>query len=365
MSRILIVEDQRDVRRMLRAGIETLDPDIRIVDVPSGEEAMLLIAVQPFDLVIIDVRLPGISGLELKKRAQYQNPGLKLILITGVTDPDVRQEVAKAGADAYFFKPLEMNVFLDAVEGFLDLGEKVQTPHVDEGEGETAEVNLSERLSGLRHALNAVSVLLLDDRGIVMAGAGDIPDPNIESHLVPALMSAFSAACKVSRFLGKDLPENLLFFAGERYDLHLAQVGHNVALLVVTPAATGTDKSFDTQVRNGILGAIDDLVNILGKIGVPGLTGESDLDQAALPGTDASFFPGAEPVPENASAQEEPDPQIEEIFSQAPEAGMKPAEVEAFWDSLAEVDVQPGVISADAITYDQARSLGLTPEEED
>jgi DNA-binding NarL/FixJ family response regulator len=363
MSRILIVEDQRDVRRMLRAGIETLDSDIRIVDVPSGEEAMLLIAVQPFDLVIIDVRLPGISGLELKKRAHYQNPDLKLILITGVTDASVRQEVAEAGADAYFFKPLEMNVFLDTVEGFLDLGEQVQPAHVDEGEGETAEVNLSGRLSGLRQALNAVSVLLLDDRGVVMAGAGDIPDPHIESHLVPALMSAFSAASKVSRFLGKDMPENLLFFAGERYDLHLAQVGQNVALLVVTPAS-GTDKSFHTQVRNGILEAIDDLVNILGKIGVPGLTGESGLDQAALPGTDASSFPGPEPAPENVSTQEEPDPQIEEIFSQAPEAGMEPAEVEAFWDSLAEADVQPGVISADAITYDQARSLGLTPEEE-
>jgi len=363
MSRILIVEDQRDVRRMLRAGIETLDPDIRIVDVPSGEEAMLLIAVQPFDLVIIDVRLPGISGLELKKRARYQNPDLKLVLITGVTDPEVRQEVAKAGADAYFFKPLEMNAFLEAIERFLDLEVEVQPAKTAEQEQQIAEVNLSERLSGLRQALNAISVLLLDDRGIVMAGAGDIPGPNIESHLVPALMSAFSAASKVSHFLGKDMPENVLFFAGDRYDLHLAQIGQNMALLVVTSSA-GVEKSFYTQVRSEIPEAIDDLVKILGKIGVPGLTGGPDQEQAKVPGIEGGFPSEAEPSSERLPAQEQLDPHIEEIFSQVPETGMKPADVDAFWDSLAEADAGPGVINADAITYDQARSLGLTPEEE-
>jgi DNA-binding NarL/FixJ family response regulator len=363
MSRILIVEDQRDVRRMLRAGIETLNPDIRIVDVPSGEEAMLLIAVQPFHLVIIDVRLPGISGLELKKRAQYQNPDLKLILITGVTDPEVRQEVAKAGADAYFFKPLEMNAFLDTVEGFLELGEETPSPQAEEQEQQTVEVNLSERLSGLRQAINALSVLLLDDRGIIMAGAGDIPDPNIESHLVPALMAAFSAASKVSRFLGKDMPENLLFFAGDRFDLHLAQVGQSVALLVVT-SSVEVDKSAHTQVRSEILEAIDDLVNILERIGVPGLTGGPAQEPAAVSTIEGGVPSEGDPSPERLSAQEEPDPQIEEIFSQVPETGMEPADVEAFWDSLAQADAEPGVINADAITYDQARRLGLTPEEE-
>lgn len=363
MSRILIVEDQRDVRRMLRAGIETLNPDIRIVDVPSGEEAMLLIAVQPFDLVIIDVRLPGISGLELKKRAQYQNPGLKLILITGVTDPEVRQEVAEAGADAYFFKPLEMNAFLDTIEGFLELGGEGPSPQAEEQEQQTAEVNLSERLSGLRQTINALSVLLLDDRGIVMAGAGDIPDPNIESHLVPTLMAAFSAASKISRFLGKEIPENLLFFAGDRYDLHLAQVGQNVALLAVTASAE-VDKSAYAQVHSEILEAIDDLVNILERIGVPGLTGGLAQEPAAASVLESGFPADAEHPSDRGVAQEEPDPQIEELFSQFPETGMEPADVEAFWDSLAQADAEPGVINADAITYDQARRLGLTPEEE-
>ena len=66
--------------------------------------------------------MPGISGLELLERAQAKNPGLKLILITGVIDPQVRKQVSQAGAEAFFFKPLEMPDFLGAVERCLGLG---------------------------------------------------------------------------------------------------------------------------------------------------------------------------------------------------------------------------------------------------
>ncbi len=82
---VLIVDDQRDARSVLRAGLETLESRLKITDVPSGEEAILVIASQPIDLLVADIRLPGISGLELKERARMRNPDLKVILITGVT----------------------------------------------------------------------------------------------------------------------------------------------------------------------------------------------------------------------------------------------------------------------------------------
>ena len=58
-----------------------------MVDVPSGEEALLVASRRPVDLLIADVRLPGISGLELMARVHKRNPELKTILITGLTDP--------------------------------------------------------------------------------------------------------------------------------------------------------------------------------------------------------------------------------------------------------------------------------------
>ena len=125
---VLIVDDQRDARSVLRAGLETLETRLKVTDVPSGEEAILVIASQPIDLLVADIRLPGITGLELKERARMRNPELKVILITGVTDPRIREKVARAGAEAFFYKPVEMGDFLDAVERCLGLKGEVRQP---------------------------------------------------------------------------------------------------------------------------------------------------------------------------------------------------------------------------------------------
>ena len=100
--RVLVVDDQRDVRRVLRAGLESLGSHFQVTDVPSAEEALLVVAIQPVDLLIADVRLPGLSGLELRQRVLVNNPDLKMILITGATDPEIRRQVETAGADARF-----------------------------------------------------------------------------------------------------------------------------------------------------------------------------------------------------------------------------------------------------------------------
>jgi CheY-like chemotaxis protein len=59
---VLIVDDHRDVRQTLRAGLETLGQGIQVTDVPSGEEAILVLSRQP-NLLVADVRLPGITSL--------------------------------------------------------------------------------------------------------------------------------------------------------------------------------------------------------------------------------------------------------------------------------------------------------------
>ena len=63
--RILIVDDQRDITRMLRLAVEALGRGYSVADVPSAEEALLEVRRAAVDLLITDLRLPGISGLEL------------------------------------------------------------------------------------------------------------------------------------------------------------------------------------------------------------------------------------------------------------------------------------------------------------
>ena len=104
--RILIVEDQREVSRLLHSALDTLEYKLEIVEIPSGEEAILDSSRNAIDLLVSDYRLPGITGIELMRKVRSYRPKVKVILITGQTDPKIRLQVAEAGADAFFAKPV-------------------------------------------------------------------------------------------------------------------------------------------------------------------------------------------------------------------------------------------------------------------
>jgi two-component system response regulator RpfG len=129
-ERIIIVDDQIEATRLVQKNLELLSEEFQISNAFSGEEALLELTSGNTDLLIADFRLPGISGLELMQRFKTHNPGGKVILISGVTDPKIRQQVAQAGADAFFFKPIDMPEFLDAVERALGLVETILPPEL-------------------------------------------------------------------------------------------------------------------------------------------------------------------------------------------------------------------------------------------
>lgn len=122
LKRILIVDDQHEMRQVLRAALATLSHRLELIDVPSGEEAMLVLSKNRFDLLVLDIRLAGISGLELLSVVMKTDPDLKIILVTGIADLELREKISHAGADAYFFKPIEMPEFLDTVQRLLSGG---------------------------------------------------------------------------------------------------------------------------------------------------------------------------------------------------------------------------------------------------
>ncbi len=121
----MIVDDQSEVSRLLKSALGTLKQDFEIVEMPSGEEAILEATHKKIDLLVADYRLSGISGLQLMKKIRVKHPSVKVILITGMSDPNVRKEVAQAGADAFFIKPIPIADFLDSVERVLGLVETI------------------------------------------------------------------------------------------------------------------------------------------------------------------------------------------------------------------------------------------------
>ena len=116
---ILIVDDEWMNRELLEAYLKM--GGYRVGQANSGERALDMIAQEPPALVILDVRLSGISGLEVCRRlkASAATCAIPILMVTALESPDDQQQAADAGADAFIAKPFEMETLLAQIRAAL------------------------------------------------------------------------------------------------------------------------------------------------------------------------------------------------------------------------------------------------------
>ncbi len=107
MKPILIVEDEAIMRESLRDWLT--DGGYQVETAGEGEEALRTIAEHDFGVVILDLRLPGMDGLELLREARAKRPQLKGIIITAYPSIQTAVEAIKEGAVDYLTKPFDLN----------------------------------------------------------------------------------------------------------------------------------------------------------------------------------------------------------------------------------------------------------------
>jgi DNA-binding NarL/FixJ family response regulator len=98
---ILIVEDHDAVRRALRDWLEVEFPQYRVIEVASGEEAIALTRSESPRLVVMDITLPGMSGIEATRQIKAILPSAHVVMLTIHDDDTHRAYAAAAGASAY------------------------------------------------------------------------------------------------------------------------------------------------------------------------------------------------------------------------------------------------------------------------
>jgi len=107
VPRILIVEDSPTMRALLVSALEDLDAPVKIVEVESGFEALRVLPRERFDLILTDINMPDINGLELvsfvKNEDQYRS--IPLIIVSTEGSERDREKGMSLGADAYVIKP--------------------------------------------------------------------------------------------------------------------------------------------------------------------------------------------------------------------------------------------------------------------
>jgi CheY-like chemotaxis protein len=303
MKRVLIVDDAIDLARLLQDALKTVHPDIPISVVPSAEEALLESTRFTLDLLVTDLRLPGMSGLELIRKIRVRQPNVKVILMTGLRPDDrLYKQKEEVPPDIFLRKPIMMPDFIEAIDRLLGLSSLPAKPALEKpaqeklvpeksqpkSEKETAtlaaagaadilkemaavmpgvpaepapkspprtatgmlklsvepptqpvETGLAGVLSRLRTSLGALSAMLLDERGRPVAQAGNLPDLQVEEVLAPPLMASVSAGAKISYLLGQTAAQAVHAYRGASVDLVVAPVGQYV-LLVVLQAGRST-----------------------------------------------------------------------------------------------------------------------------
>src|SRR5690349_14919129 len=123
-GRILIVDDEESLRRVLQVQLENRGHEISLAK--NGLEVLALLADSPYDLVLTDLRMPGLSGLELLKRIRANHPGTEVILLTAFGTIENAVEAMQSGAYHYVTKPVRFDELAIVVERALERSRMIE-----------------------------------------------------------------------------------------------------------------------------------------------------------------------------------------------------------------------------------------------
>jgi DNA-binding response OmpR family regulator len=103
-ARVLIIEDDEEMRSLLKDFF--VEEGFETDSVSNGYDALGILIKKPFDLVITDIRMPGLTGLDILPRIRKLQPGVSIILITAFGSEEVRRRAYERGATLYLEKPI-------------------------------------------------------------------------------------------------------------------------------------------------------------------------------------------------------------------------------------------------------------------
>jgi len=111
--RVLLVEDDEDNRELMAEVLASSGCDV--VSVPNGQEGLAKVAAAPFDVVVTDVGMPGMGGLELAKAVRAMAPAVAIVVVTGWAERDDIASARGKHVDAVLIKPVEPDALTQTV----------------------------------------------------------------------------------------------------------------------------------------------------------------------------------------------------------------------------------------------------------
>jgi DNA-binding NtrC family response regulator len=118
--RVLLVDDESEFLEPMAARLRRRQIACTIAQ--SGELALEALAHTPHDCAVVDVKMPGMDGLELLRRVRQHHPRTPVVLLTGHASVDLGVQGIELGAFEYLMKPVDLDELLDVIRRAVDAG---------------------------------------------------------------------------------------------------------------------------------------------------------------------------------------------------------------------------------------------------
>ncbi len=175
-SRILVVDDELVVVSLVKEALE--EDGYTLSMATNGKEALGLMEQEEFDLIISDIRMPKMDGIELVSKARQIQPGISVIFMTAFANLDSAKDAIKQGAVDYIMKPFELHEMRQAVEQAFALREQAAKSDSDSHLEHLSDLNqvlyeVGDKRSLLIESLRFALVHSDADRGVVLHWSKD------------------------------------------------------------------------------------------------------------------------------------------------------------------------------------------------
>ncbi len=155
MAKILIVEDEKAIRNVLRNILQDENKTFEIDEAEHGKHAIDKLSEKEYDLMLCDIKMPGMDGMEVLAVAREKHPETSVIMISGHGDLDTAVESMRMGAYDYISKPPDLNRLLSTVRNALD-----KTTLVRENKTLKKKISKNYQMIGSSQALEDIKAII-------------------------------------------------------------------------------------------------------------------------------------------------------------------------------------------------------------
>ena len=244
-GKILVVDDSPQISRALNDLLSASGYEVRTA--PSGERALQILESTAFDLIITDLKMTGMTGIDLARQVLQTTPGLPVVILTGFGDMDSVISALRLGVADYLKKPFSIDEVMSVVEREIARSRARRAAPAETKPAEKPRrlyifsrrdlEQIEAVLSQLRAQATAESAMLVEQAGYVIAAKGMSTGAEFEP-LSSLISSSRSTSASLASLLGEEQDFSTSYMEGQRVSVYTTSLGRGLYLAVIVPKGT-------------------------------------------------------------------------------------------------------------------------------